>query len=266
MKNFSEHSTNHRSMLTRDLNDGAGDPVVGWEEYDFDSIMHYAPTYNYKTVIKPAFGFEGKEFGNARKPSSGDVRQINDMYQCVPKENVCEEFALKATTGGCQLDMQTCCATSPRFYKPGDSCKIFLGDSPGTVSIPSDHFNLQAGDKLTLKGQEYAGRNGPEGVSAPRGVIEWTAASENGAGKGFQMCFPKTCNPNGQCDKKIGVATCSFPFASLCGGAFVQDTEDDLDWLRHRLETSTRSTGPKQGADADGYYMYVEATGAKQGQ
>jgi hypothetical protein len=257
----------------------------GYADYDFDSIMHYGSKHAGKTRILPEDAYSGKEFGSTKTPSAGDINQILDMYQCIPKEKICQDFGLKATTGACRLDFGTCCATTPVNYKPGDTCSIYLGDSPGPLDIAEDHFNLLDGDKVTVAEKEYnhTHKVGPSGVVAPRGVIQWTAGSQYAAGRGFQMCLPKSCDPDGRCDHFVGVATCNFAFPTFCDGAFVQDDDDDLDWVRHRGRTSTGTisyhntyhitnsgytshTGPESPADSDGYYVYVEATGASEGQ
>lgn len=64
-------------------NDGPGDPVVGFVPYDYDSIVHYG---GIKTVPT---GNEYRE-NAVHRPypdySAGDIRQLNDMYQCVRKD------------------------------------------------------------------------------------------------------------------------------------------------------------------------------------
>jgi len=276
-----------------------GSVDAGHLPYDFESIMHYGALLpDRKIAITPVDEFKNREFGTATKPSSGDVKQINDRYKCVPREKVCQDFGLKATTGNCHLDFGTCCASSPSSYEAGASCSIFLGDSPGNVHIDKtngNHFNLQDGDEVLLAGQKYTGSVGPLGVVALRGVVDWRAAKgfkqsskENPDNKGFQMCFPKACNPNADvgCEQAFSVASCNFQFPSdvnsdgtksYCGGTFTQDSTASLGWVRHRGRTSTGvkdqdgetdTTGPDpiNTADADGYYLYVEGTGSVAGQ
>jgi hypothetical protein len=62
-------------------NDGAGDPHVGYADYDFGSIMHYPGGKRFDTI--PA----NKESltGNRKELTAADVEQILDMYQCKPQ-------------------------------------------------------------------------------------------------------------------------------------------------------------------------------------
>jgi len=268
-----------------------GSPDVGHAEYDFDSIMHYGSRLpNRKRSMAAVGDHKGEKFGVGKRPSAGDLAQIRDMYNCVPKAKTCQDWALRATTGACVLDFESCCVSTPVSYSSGDSCNIYLGDSPGAIQITEDHFNLLSGDKVTLKGKEYVAKLGPLGVEAPRGVIEWMAGSASGQGAGFQMCLPKSCDPNGLCDRYYGVATCDFAYDGFCDGTFSNDKTADLKWVRHRGRTASGmygeigkkgSTGPLPAsvktadcdadncfgtADSDGYYIYVEANGAVQGQ
>lgn len=56
--------------------DGPGDPHVGYAPYDYGSIMHYPATPGVETT-------NGEKLRGQRSGlSDGDIRQINDMYQC----------------------------------------------------------------------------------------------------------------------------------------------------------------------------------------
>lgn len=59
-------------------NDGAGDPHVGYAEYDFGSIMHYPAGDHFDTLPR-----EKKQLtGNRHSLTQGDIKQILDRYQC----------------------------------------------------------------------------------------------------------------------------------------------------------------------------------------
>merc|ERR1719223_1805839 len=61
--------------------DGAGDPFVGWADYDFGSIMHYGEGYPKKMDTIP----QGHVIGQRSALSPGDVLMLNDLYQCRTK-------------------------------------------------------------------------------------------------------------------------------------------------------------------------------------
>jgi len=75
---------------TGSANDGAGDPEEGFAHYDFESIMHY-PDYVWGgwrhgwlkqfDTIPPS---KGILTGQRNALSEGDIKKLNDMYQCMP--------------------------------------------------------------------------------------------------------------------------------------------------------------------------------------
>jgi len=252
--------------------DGVGDPVTGYQEYDYASIMHYD---EYSIVAdasligqspKTIWALQpGIDLGNWDRPSPGDLRQINDHYQCVGKDKVCGMFGIVQTTGKCRIDTTTCCVQTPINYVTGDHCQINFGDSPGPLNYAQGHFNLDASDTFSLEGYNlaatsYAGTTGPQSVTPVQGIISWTAGSNWAPGKGFQLCLKESCSPK-TCDVYKGPANCGFQTDTMCKGAFVHDHLDNADWVRHSGPTSTPRTGPTMDADGDGYYMFVEATG-----
>jgi len=62
-------------------NDGEADPQVGYASYDYESIMHYGRSDKLEPT-DPAFD---NVIGQRLALSEGDLRQVNDMYQCWPK-------------------------------------------------------------------------------------------------------------------------------------------------------------------------------------
>jgi len=59
-------------------NDGGGDPHQGYAPYDFESIMHYPIRGTADTIPSTKQVLWAAE----QKLSAGDIRQLNDMYQC----------------------------------------------------------------------------------------------------------------------------------------------------------------------------------------
>lgn len=70
-----------QTSYTGSADDGPADPFVGIAEYDYDSIMHYA-LWHFADAVNPTV-----DPGQRQRLSEGDIRQIHDMYQCVPKDS-----------------------------------------------------------------------------------------------------------------------------------------------------------------------------------
>eukprot|EP00419_Tripos_fusus_P038469 CAMPEP_0172787598 /NCGR_PEP_ID=MMETSP1074-20121228/206532_1 /TAXON_ID=2916 /ORGANISM="Ceratium fusus, Strain PA161109" /LENGTH=492 /DNA_ID=CAMNT_0013624621 /DNA_START=262 /DNA_END=1741 /DNA_ORIENTATION=- len=66
--------------------DGHGDPHVGYSEYDYDSLMHYACEDMDGKKCEKMYPSKGGSIGQRVGLSQGDVQQILDMYQCKPRE------------------------------------------------------------------------------------------------------------------------------------------------------------------------------------
>ncbi|XP_022800392.1 MAM and LDL-receptor class A domain-containing protein 1-like [Stylophora pistillata] len=56
---------------------------------------------------------------------------------------------------------------------------------------------------------------------------------------------------------------CSFS-GHFC--SWINDNNDDFDWLINKGETMTRNTGPASDADGDGWYIYLEASLQRSGE
>jgi len=69
------------SSYTGSKNDGSGDPHQGYAPYDFGSIMHYPIRGKADTIPSS----QASLVGNRKKLSAGDIRQLNDVYQCKAK-------------------------------------------------------------------------------------------------------------------------------------------------------------------------------------
>lgn len=74
--------------------DGEGDPEVGYAEYDFGSIMHYAGGTHFDTIPSVYHSATGQR----SKLSALDIQQANDMYQCIIRDDAIPPPAPAPTT------------------------------------------------------------------------------------------------------------------------------------------------------------------------
>ncbi|XP_064597564.1 atrial natriuretic peptide-converting enzyme-like [Liolophura sinensis] len=119
-------------------------------------------------------------------------------------------------------------------------------------------------------------------VCVTAGVVDtWINATDTQSCSGFHCnngrCLlenSNVCDGSNDCGDSTdeifcgeeSAADCSFEDGTLCN--YVQDSNDDLDWLIHRMATPSLFTGPRLDntyRNQSGHYLYLEATGVLPG-
>jgi len=93
--------------------------------------------------------------------------------------------------GGCQVvGLHSHCVQSPNYprrYRNSEFCRISVGGDWTGKHIEVEQFKTEKNfDYLTVNGERYAGRRGPEGVM-PTTDLEWVS-DDSKRGKGWKIC------------------------------------------------------------------------------
>ncbi|CAK8675733.1 unnamed protein product [Clavelina lepadiformis] len=292
-----EHSRSDRDQFVKVLNQNIKDGMsLNFEKYnntknlviyDYNSVMHYSRTAFSKQIYLPSIQVMPKRnpepsIGQRDRLSPYDIEEVKYLYNCQPGTyQRCGQDFFNSKGGSFNSP------SYPSAYPKEAHCTWNITAPKGRyVSITfrdidiadselcqNDAIHIHDGkDAAAPVMQTICGKKSDDIniVSSGRNLfIIFTSDTSRDANTGFRAVFRQTTTP-GQPPAPLEVPTlppiprkvnrfdCNFE-KGVCGMS--QDSFDRLDWLRTKLPTPSRDTGPTvDHTTGGGFYMFVESS------